>query len=82
MVKKLSDNPQSGFPVMSKMDQRPKFRVFISYSHEDRSLVEGIAAILEANGLKPMWEENFAYGQGFHEQIKNFIAHAHVFSPF
>ena len=81
MVKKLSDSPESRFPVMSKMDERPKFRVFISYSHEDRSLVEGIAAILEANGLKPMWDKNFAYGQGFHEQIKNFIAHAHVFMP-
>jgi hypothetical protein len=28
-----------------------------------------------------MWDRNFAFGHGFHEQIKNFIAHAHVFMP-
>jgi hypothetical protein len=65
----------------SQLDERPKYRVFISYSHEDKALVEGIAAILSRNGLQPMWDRNFAYGQGFHEQIKNFIAHAHVFLP-
>lgn len=28
-----------------------------------------------------MWDRNFAYGKGFHEQIEKFIAHAHVFLP-
>jgi hypothetical protein len=65
----------------SKLMERPKFRVFISYSHEDQPLVESIAAMLTRNGLQPMWDRNFAYGQGFHEQIKKFIAHAHVFLP-
>ncbi|MCL4694823.1 MAG: TIR domain-containing protein [Candidatus Hydrogenedentes bacterium] len=67
--------------IEPNVDIRPKYRVFISYSHEDKALVEGIAAILSRNGLQPMWDRNFAYGQGFHEQIKNFIAHAHVFLP-
>jgi len=67
--------------VSSRLQEKPQYRVFISYSHEDRPLVERIAAILSRNGLKPMWDRNFAYGQGFHDQIKNFIAHAHIFLP-
>jgi hypothetical protein len=58
-----------------------QYRVFISYSHKDEILVTGIAEILKKNGLKPMWDKNFAFGQGFHDQIKKFIAHSHVFLP-
>ena len=58
-----------------------KYRVFISYSHEDAELVEQIASILRSNGLQPMLDKSFATGQGFTDQIKNFIAHAHVFMP-
>ncbi len=57
------------------------YRVFISYSHEDYELVEKLVSILEENGLTPMWDRDFAWGHGFPEQIKNFIAHAHVFVP-
>ena len=57
------------------------YRVFISYSHEDLKLVKVVVKALEENGLTPMWDENFAWGHGFPEQIKNFIAHAHVFVP-
>ncbi|MGE5418009.1 MAG: toll/interleukin-1 receptor domain-containing protein [Acidobacteriota bacterium] len=57
------------------------YRVFISYSHTDRQLVEQLVEILIENGLTPMWDKNFAYGSGFHEQIQDFIAHAHVFLP-
>jgi hypothetical protein len=67
--------------VNSELEERPRYRVFISYSHEDQSMVERIAAIISRNGLQPMWDRNFAYGQGFHEQIKNFIPHTHVFVP-
>jgi len=28
-----------------------------------------------------MWDKTFSYGHGFHEQIKRFIAHAHIFLP-
>lgn len=58
-----------------------KYRVFISYSHQDLDLVLRIVQILEDNDLTPMWDRDFAYGQGFHKQIKNFIAHAHIFLP-
>lgn len=63
------------------LDERPKYRVFISYSHEDLPLVEGIAHVLRSSGLRPMWDQNFASGSSFHDEIKNFIAHAHVFLP-
>lgn len=56
-------------------------RVFISYSHEDRSLAEKVCSVIENLGLEPLWDERFAYGRGFHEQIKMFIAHAHIFLP-
>ena len=60
---------------------RAAYRVFVSYSSEDRGLVQQIVGILRTNNLEPMWDEDFAFGQGFHQQIKNFIAHAHVFLP-
>jgi hypothetical protein len=60
---------------------RAKYRVFVSYSREDRGLVEQVVTVLRENNLDPMWDEDFAFGQGFHQQIKNFIAHAHVFLP-
>lgn len=60
---------------------RPKLRVFISYSHGDKEQATQIAELLEASGLQPMWDKNFMYGTGFHEQIQKFIAHAHVFLP-
>ena len=58
-----------------------KYRVFISYSHEDMRLVEKITTILKENGLQPMFDKGFTSGHGFTDQIKNFISHAHVFMP-
>lgn len=40
-----------------------------------------MSAILEQNGLTPVWDRSFSFGYGFHEQIENYIAHAHVFIP-
>lgn len=56
-------------------------RVFISYSHQDRALAESVCAVITRMGLEPLWDEGFAAGRGFHEQIKMFIAHAHIFLP-
>lgn len=56
-------------------------RVFISYSHEDAEAVKSIVGVLKENGLTVFWDQDFAFGRGFQEQIKNFIAYAHVFIP-
>ena len=79
-------------PARELMSQRDKaigpislepdaYRVFVSYSHDERSIAEQIIAILREQGLQPIWDRNFALGHGFHDQIKNCIAHAHVFVP-
>ena len=57
------------------------FRVFISYSSHDRPVAEKVVGLLRRNGLTPVWDQNFAFGHAFHDQIKSFIAHAHVFLP-
>ena len=59
---------------------RTEYRVFISYSHSDLDLARIIVEMLREI-VVPMWDENFRYGHGFHEQIKMFIEHAHVFLP-
>jgi hypothetical protein len=58
-----------------------KYRVFVSYSHENQELVNSIIEVLESNGLNPMFDQKFSYGYGFPEQIRTFIAHSHVFLP-
>lgn len=57
------------------------YRVFISYSHKDRALVEKIAHILEKNGLSPVWDKHILEGEYFHDRIKSLISHSHVFMP-
>jgi hypothetical protein len=63
------------------LNSESKYRVFISYSHQDAELVDRISTILEENGLQPMLDRSFSSGHGFTNQIKNFISHAHVFMP-
>lgn len=66
---------------MFSKDKEQRYRVFISYSHQDYDLVAKIASILKDIGVKPMWDQNFEIGRGFYEQIRDFISHAHVFMP-
>lgn len=76
------DRPLSeGAAGLSSARMPGQYRVFISYSHNDRALAGQIARLLSDNKLEPMWDRNFAFGQGFHEQIRLYIAHAHVFLP-
>jgi len=57
------------------------YRVFISYSHEDRQLVQELIARLEGMGLFPVWDKYIRPGQHFSDVIKHGIGHAHVFMP-
>ncbi len=58
-----------------------KRRIFISYAHDEKRLAERLAAIVAKLGFEAVWDENFRFGHGFHEQIKLYIEHAHVFMP-
>jgi hypothetical protein len=56
--------------------------VFISYSRKDAKLARSIADHLDGlDGVMALYDDKFVYGHGFHEQIKTFIAYAHVFLP-
>lgn len=57
------------------------YRVFLSYSHADRPLVERLVRLLADAGLSPLWDDDLVAGSGFSEQIQSFIANAHVFLP-
>lgn len=59
-------------------DQR--YRVFVSYSHDDEALASIVQSSL-ADRAHLMWDRSFRVGRGFDEQIKLYIAHAHVFLP-
>jgi hypothetical protein len=59
-----------------------KIRVFISYSHKDKELVTRLKNDLGNRcGVNLVSDKNLAAGSGFHEQIKDYIASAHVFMP-
>ena len=63
------------------VEPKKMFRVFISYSHHNTDIVEKIVKILESAGFQVIWDRKFNFGHGFHDQIKIFIAHSHVFLP-
>ena len=73
--------PPTNSSFRRTLEDERKFRVFLSYSHQDVDLVRVLDQILRKNGFDPMWDKHFAFGQGFHEQIRKFIAHAHLFIP-
>ncbi len=58
-----------------------KIRIFISYSHEDKDLVEQLSLALKNDRIEPLWATKLSGGTGFDEQIKIFIEHAHIFMP-
>ncbi|HEX7679277.1 MAG TPA: toll/interleukin-1 receptor domain-containing protein [Thermoanaerobaculia bacterium] len=60
---------------------RTPYRVFISYSRADRELVGRIANIVEDLGLTPLWDNRLEAGSSFSDQIRRYIAHAHLFLP-
>lgn len=63
-----------------RKENKKKYRVFISYSHQDQQLADCVEGVLR-NTAQIMWDKEFRFGHGFHDQIKCFIAHSHVFVP-
>lgn len=57
------------------------YRIFISYSHQDRMIAERVAKLLGELGFRPMWDKDLLPGVPFTDQIKRGIAFAHVFLP-
>ena len=58
-----------------------KIRVFISYSHNDKDFVGKLIPTLEKCNVDVIWDKNLIAGSGFHDQIKDSIASAHIFMP-
>jgi hypothetical protein len=57
------------------------YRVFISYSHKDTAFCNSVMKRLEHLELIALSDQRLAYGHGFLDQIKKYIAHAHIFMP-
>ncbi|MEI7902631.1 MAG: toll/interleukin-1 receptor domain-containing protein, partial [bacterium] len=57
------------------------YRVFISYSHQDRELATRLEAHLRSKGLFPITDHEIRVGEAFSEEIREMIECAHVFMP-
>jgi hypothetical protein len=58
-----------------------QFRVFLSYARADRSVAEDVVGVLEARGLKVLWDRDINAGHPFSDSIRSFIANSHIFMP-
>ena len=71
---------ESAFQVFSaQLTAMYPYRVFISYSHSDRDIVERLEKVLKKARLMPMWDRNLPPGAGFSEQIQSFIVNSQIF---
>lgn len=57
------------------------FRIFISYSHEDKQLALIASEALTNLGYYPLWDTHIHPGTAFSDAIKGLIHHAHIFMP-
>ena len=57
------------------------YRVFVSYSHEDRVRSSGVTAHLRQLGLRPFSDVGTIPGQPFSEFVREQILSAHIFMP-
>jgi len=58
------------------------YRVFVSYAHEDKDLVDPLVKVLEHEfKVTPVIDQHFAGGAPFSEKIRDGISHAHIFLP-
>ena len=55
------------------------YRVFISYSREDREIAKRVVGHLEAMGMHPFWDDRLVPGPPFSQQILDGIAFSHAF---
>ncbi len=58
-----------------------RFRVFISYAHADKPLIQKMVQIIEGLGLQPIWDIDINPGKPFTDEIKELIARSHLFFP-
>jgi len=57
------------------------FRVFVSYSHDDKREASRLIDALTKLELRPYWDEDIDPGMPFTDAIKGLIRHAHLFVP-
>ncbi len=57
------------------------YRVFISYSHDDRVIAEIVEEHLREIGVTPMWDPLVLPGASFSDELRDMISFAHVFLP-
>lgn len=60
---------------------RTPYRVFVSYSHDDRKLADEVAKILEDQKLVAFYDQMIRPGSAFSDEIKGLISHSHIFMP-
>jgi hypothetical protein len=60
---------------------RYPFRIFVSYAHADKPLVQQIVSLLEAQGYDPLWDIHINAGKPFTKEIKDLISRSHLFLP-
>jgi hypothetical protein len=56
-----------------------RFRVFISYSSEDRACAQALADTLGEMGLAPTWDPQLVAGERFSAEIRGLIRRSHLF---
>ncbi len=57
------------------------YRVFVSYSHENKDEAEKVRKHLKNIGTTSMSDHNLAPGMSFTDEIKRYIAYSHLFIP-
>jgi hypothetical protein len=76
------DNKDKGDIGPVKSEKQIKYRVFISYSPENKGLVEEVAAILSENKeLDILLDDDVTHNHMFSEEIKKLIAQVDIFMP-
>ncbi len=66
---------------MNTVCARHPYRIFVSYSSDDRPIVAKLVDKLHEMGLRPVWDKDIVPSLHFPDEIKHGIAHAHLFLP-